>query len=202
MHHTIGMAVRQATAQLLHVQLYLQPRPLCQGVLIGTMKWIAAPFDDTCDTACPGWYHRLSWQDAPSTSRARLPATQRAMKATAQHRCMCCIGVMVLPLGKSLCRPDMQDGHDLQSALAHLWDREPVTFPLHETSQIVIHVVKYHVYTALHAIHSMHCMSKMVSGPVSGQATDLLTTSTVQSLCEIAHPESVQFPAGRLRFRD
>jgi len=23
------------------------------------MKWIAAPFDDTCDIARPGWYHRL-----------------------------------------------------------------------------------------------------------------------------------------------
>jgi len=31
------MAVRQATAQLLHVQLYLQPRPLCQGLLSGTI---------------------------------------------------------------------------------------------------------------------------------------------------------------------
>ncbi len=109
---------------------------------------------------------------------------------------------MALPLNKSLCRPGMHDGHDLQSALAHLWYREAVTFPLHETSQIVIHVVKYHVYAALHAIYSVHCMSIVVSGLVSGQATDLLTISTVQSLCEIAHPESVQFPAGRSRFRD
>ena len=92
----------------------------------------------------------------------------------------------------------MHDEHDLQPAPAHLWYREAVTFSLHETSQIVIHVVKYHVYAALHAIHSMYCMSTVVSG----QATDLLTISIVQSLCEIAHPESVQFPAGRLRFRD
>ena len=104
----------------------------------------------------------------------------------------------MLPLRKSLGRPVVQDENDLQSAQAHLWYREPVTFPLHETSQIVIHVVKHHIYTALHAIHSMHCRSSLVSG----QAADLLTTSTVQSLCQIAHPESVQFPAGRLRSRD
>jgi len=71
---------------------------------------------------------------------------------------------MVLPLGKSLCRPDMHDGHDLQSALAHLWYCKPVTFPLHETSQIMVHVIKHHVYTALHTIYSMHCMSAVVSG--------------------------------------
>ena len=42
--------------------------------------------------------------------------------------------------------------------LTHLWDCETVTFPLHETSQIMVHIVKDHVYAALHAVHSVHCM--------------------------------------------